>query len=246
MRRRLSPGLDVNSRCSKLIESSNLSQGLQLSRKPGGRRFSSLRRRHALDLCRMSISALLDSPSCSPLSCRGSKSDRRPLGHSRSVGKNQRITWNITVQIAGTVAGPRFARDRWSNVATPCTSGSHCRQVRIVRWRDRPLLASRPFFFLHMAFDMVDPLTVLRPMPVVGKTWALAWMRIVGRALPRRRENQCRTVIPAGVGVGPYWNGGFHRYCDYAKACRLARSARLNALTDHAAVTRIRALRRVR
>ena len=35
---------------------------------------------------------------------------------------------------------------------------------------------------------MVDPLTVLRPMPVVGKTWALAWMRIVGRALPRRRE----------------------------------------------------------
>jgi hypothetical protein len=36
-----------------------------------------------------------------------------------------------------------------------------------------------------------------------------------------------------------YWN-------DYAQACWLARSARLNALTDHAAVTRIRALRRVR
>jgi hypothetical protein len=44
--------------------------------------------------------------------------------------------------------------------------------------------------FTHMAFDMADPLTVLRPMSVVGKTLALAWMRIVGRALPRRRENR--------------------------------------------------------
>jgi hypothetical protein len=43
---------------------------------------------------------------------------------------------------------------------------------------------------IHMAFDMVDPLTVLRPMSVLGKTWALAWIRIVGRALPRRRENR--------------------------------------------------------
>ena len=106
--------------------------------------------------------------------------------------------------------------------------------------------AHRAILFTHMAFDMVDPLTVLRPMPVVGKTWALAWMRIVGRALPRRRENRVSHFIPAGVGVGPCWNGGFHRYCDYAKACRLARSARLSALTDHAAITRIRALRRVR
>jgi len=38
----------------------------------------------------------------------------------------------------------------------------------------------------------ISVLTVLRPMLVVGKTWALAWMRIVAkaRALPRRRENR--------------------------------------------------------
>jgi len=28
--------------------------------------------------------------------------------------------------------------------------------------------------FTHMAFDMADPLAVLRPMSVVGKTWAQA------------------------------------------------------------------------
>jgi len=33
-------------------------------------------------------------------------------------------------------------------------------------------------------------LTVLRPMPVVAKTWALAWVWIVARALPRGRENR--------------------------------------------------------
>jgi len=45
----------------------------------------------------------------------------------------------------------------------------------------------------HMArIDILAILTVLRPMPVVGKTWALAWMRIVAkaRALPRGRENR--------------------------------------------------------
>ena len=55
-----------------------------------------------------------------------------------------------------------------------------------------------PFSLTHMAFDMVDPLTVLRPMPVVGKTWALAWMRIVGRALPRRRENRVSHCYSGG------------------------------------------------
>src|SRR5262249_19686734 len=44
----------------------------------------------------------------------------------------------------------------------------------------------------HMANIDIAILTVLRPMPVVGKTWALAWMRIVpkARALPRGRENR--------------------------------------------------------
>jgi hypothetical protein len=46
--------------------------------------------------------------------------------------------------------------------------------------------------FTHMARIDISVLTVLRPMLVVGKTWALAWMRIVAkaRALPRRRENR--------------------------------------------------------
>ena len=45
--------------------------------------------------------------------------------------------------------------------------------------------------FTHMArIDILAILTVLRPMPVVGKTWALAWVRIVARALPRRREHR--------------------------------------------------------
>jgi hypothetical protein len=43
--------------------------------------------------------------------------------------------------------------------------------------------------FTHMAKIDMAVLTVLRPMPVVGKTWALAWVRIVA-ALPRRRENR--------------------------------------------------------
>jgi hypothetical protein len=38
--------------------------------------------------------------------------------------------------------------------------------------------------------DILAILTVLRPMPVVAKTWALASVRIVARALPRGRENR--------------------------------------------------------
>lgn len=52
--------------------------------------------------------------------------------------------------------------------------------------------------FTHMAKIDIAVLTVLRPMPVVGKTWALAWMRIVGRALPRRRENRVSHCYSGG------------------------------------------------
>ena len=53
------------------------------------------------------------------------------------------------------------------------------------------MAASHVILSTHMANIDIAILTVLRPMPVVGKTWALAWVRIVARALPRGREHLC-------------------------------------------------------
>ena len=86
-----------------------------------------------------------------------------------------------------------FGKDRPPNceivARLQSLKGAFPRLHPVARHRAEAEKERHAILFTHMARIDIAVLTVLHPMPVVGKTWALAWVRIVA-ALPRGREDR--------------------------------------------------------